>query len=157
MSTWLPVRVEGRGPWVRPNPFCIGILAKVTKASESPLQNWASSFVRRCNGTEPYLSKPSSPLFKCDTLQSICVAYAKYLFPTNAVDGINWATIWCSWASLMVRHKNKFLARKMSTEKKTGWYLVYPAPNSVARLYRFDWISGCTKIWWLGECLRLHT
>ena len=38
---------------------------------ELRLQNGASVFVRRRDGSEPFLSKPSRPLFKFDTLKSI--------------------------------------------------------------------------------------
>ena len=30
---------------------------------------------------------------------------------------------------------------------------MYPAPNSVVGLFRFDWNSGFAKIWWPGEFL----
>jgi len=33
----------------------------------------------------------------------------------------------------------------------SGWYSVYPAPNDIARLFRFDGDSGFAKIWWLYE------
>ena len=33
----------------------------------------------------------------------------------------------------------------------SSWYSAYPAPNGVARLFRFDWNFGCAKIWWPDE------
>ena len=47
--------------------------------------------------------------------------------------------------------KKTFLPRNRSRKMISGWYSVYPAPNGVARLFRFDRNSGFAKIWWLYE------
>jgi len=46
---------------------------RVRQAFPEPLQSRASVFVLRCCGSEPYLSKPSRPPFKFDTLKFGCL------------------------------------------------------------------------------------
>jgi len=55
------------------------------------------------------------------------------------------------WGFIISSMKKTFLPRNRSRKIISGWYSVYPAPNGVARLFRFDGNSGFAKIRWLYE------
>ena len=60
------------------------------------------------------------------------------------------------WGFTTGSMKKTFLPRNRSRKMISGWYSVYPAPNGVARLFRFDGNSGFAKSWWLYEYTRFY-
>ena len=55
------------------------------------------------------------------------------------------------WGFIIGWTKKTFLPRNRSRKMISGWYSVYPAPNGVPCLFRFDGNSGFAKSWWLYE------
>ena len=60
------------------------------------------------------------------------------------------------WGFTIGSTKKTFFPRNRSRKMISGWYSVYPAPNGVARLFRFGGDSGFVKIWWLYEYTRFY-
>jgi len=63
-----------------------------------------------------------------------------FMEPESSVDGSHKAML-----ELYKRLTMKSFAHRKGSEKISGWCSAYPAPNGVARLFRFGWNSGFAK------------
>jgi len=90
-----------------------------------------------------YFSKYFTGLFSIQfTSHFECLAVSSQLRTSRIF--INTLVFW----SFTKGPPQKYFGGTKQVQKKiiSVWYLVYPAPNSVACLFRFDWNSGFAKI-----------